>query len=344
MMEDINDIEFNQMMKQNIYQLNKLYIDNNIKIKYDLDHEYCIDQIDYFDQEPIEIHDMVINNMSNKFVQKELMEKIENKIYHDLLNNCHIKDKVRLLAYRSPKANAWLQTQIGPDIGNKFSLNNEEYNMITRLHYGIDIISRNMKDEDLKCTKCDIINDYKGNHAYNCKNGTYNRTWRHDQINNELSKLIEEYTMNYKLEPRKMDDTEERPDIIINDQMKMIDDKYSKCYYDTMITSIYNKNNMKDVENNNFKIFNAGLAAEKYKFNKYLGKFDNYNDNGYRFYPLIMESTGGINKYMRHLINQIIRYKSISIKDFAIKIKNYYIQFSIKWIKIRYKSLYSHIA
>ena len=207
-----------------------------------------------------------------------------------------------------------------------------------------DIISRNIEGENLKCTKCDILNDYKGNHPYDCKSGRYNRTWRHDQINLELCKLIENYTMNYKLEPRKMDDNEERPDIIINDQMKMIDDKYSKCYYDTMITSIYNKNNMRDIENGQFKIFNAGLYAEKHKFQKYIGRFDNYNNNGYRFYPLIMENAGSINKYMRHLINEIIRNKSVSIKDFAVKIKNYYIEFSIKWIRIKYKSIYSHIA
>ena len=139
-----------------------------------------------------------------------------------------------------------------------------------------------------------------------------------------------------------MDDTEERPDIMINDQM--IDNKYSKCYYDAMITSIYTQNNMNEVENNEFRIFNAGLHAQKHKFDNYRGKFDNYNDNGYRFYPLIMENTSDINKYMRHLINQLICNKSLSIKYFAIKIKNYYNAFSVKWIKIKYKSLYSHIS
>ena len=142
-----------------------------------------------------------------------------------------------------------MQVQIGPDVGNIHSLNNEQCKMITRLHFGKDIISRNVKNEELKCIKCGMINDYKGNHAFNCISGKYNHTWWHDQINKEICKLLDEYTTNYKLEPRKLDNNnEQRPDIIVHDQMKMKDGKYYKCYYDTMITNIYNDKNIKDIQ------------------------------------------------------------------------------------------------
>ena len=157
----------------------------------------------------------IVNRVENKLMQSELMKNIENKKYHDLLNNSNDKTKARMLAYRSSKANSWMQMQIGPDIGNIYSLNNEQYKMITRLHFGKDITSRNKKNEDIKCTKCGMINDNEGNHAFNCISGEYNHTWRHDQINKELCKLLENYTMNYKLEPRKLDNNEQRPDIIV---------------------------------------------------------------------------------------------------------------------------------
>ena len=103
-------------------------------------------------------------------------------------------------------------------------------------------------------------------------------------------------------------------------------------------------NNIKSVNNNTFNIFNAGNSGQKRKFSNYLGKFEDYNDKGYRFCPLIMENYGGMNKYLRHLINQLIKEKTNNNKEFSIKIKNYYIEFSIFWIKIKYKSMYSHIS
>ena len=57
-----------------------------------------------------------------------------------------------------------------------------------------------------------------------------------------------------------------------------------------------------------------------------------------------MESAGGMNKCLRYIINKIIKKNSITNKDFAIKIKNYYIAFSIKWIKLGYRSIFSHIS
>ena len=95
-------------------------------------------------------------------------------------------------------------------------------------------VSKNIKNEDLKCTKCNLMNDYNGNHSYNCKNGKYNPSWRHDKINKKLCELIDGYTNNYQLEPRKMDVTEDRPDIVVHDTMKMDDNKYTKAYYDLM--------------------------------------------------------------------------------------------------------------
>ena len=123
----------------------------------------------------------------------------------------------------------------------------------------------------------------------------------------------------------------------------MEDGKYAKCYYDTMVTNIFNINNINDVNNNSFTIFNAGLYGQNRKFNNYIGKFEEYNDKGYRFYPLIMESYGGMNKHVRCLINQLIKENSCDNEEFAIKIKNYYIEFRLYWIKVKYKSMYSHI-
>ena len=62
-------------------------------------------------------------------------------------------------------------------------MNEDEYDLITKTHFKRDIITRNENDDELKCTKCDSVNDYREDHAYLCKSGVYNHVWKHNQIN-----------------------------------------------------------------------------------------------------------------------------------------------------------------
>ena len=165
--------------------------------------------------------------------------------------------------------------------------------------------------------------DTKGKHALNCRSGK-GPTYRHDKVNEIIPNLIEERTMNYYLEPRRLDgNNEQRPDIIIHDEFKQKDSKYTTFYIDTMITDIYKKINVTQINNGDFGIFNAGKNAEKYKLDLHLDRFNDLKEKGYRFIPTIMESTGGINKGLRFVINTMLRgLAAKKNKDFSIMVHN----------------------
>ena len=60
-----------------------------------------------------------------------------------------------------------------------------------------------------------------------------------------------------------------------------------------MITDIYNVNNIREIESGNFRAFNAGKSAEKYKLDEDVNRFMDLKQKGYRFIPTIIESSGG---------------------------------------------------
>ena len=72
-------------------------------------------------------------------------------------------------------------------------------------------------------------------------------------------------------------------------------------------------------------------------------RFNDWKNKGYRFIPTIMESSGGISKGLRHVINTFLRKKAKKEnKDFGLLAHNYYIYFSIFYQKLRYESLWDH--
>ena len=207
----------------------------------------------------------------------------------------------------------------------------------------MNVIPKNIKDELLICSRCGDIMDIYGKHALICKGGK-GSTWRHNEINKFIVKLIGEITQNYYLEPNKLDDNNaNRPDIIMHDHVEYDQKKYAPVYLDTMITDINNIQNKQQIERGEFNIFNAGKIAEKYKLDLYLNRFDDLKEKGYIFIPTIIESTGGINSGLRRIINFFLEKKSKSLqREFSIVAHNYYIEFSIFYQKLKYESLWDH--
>ena len=274
---------------------------------------------------------------------KNLTKNLEIKQYHEILDKCNGVDKARILAMKSPKSNSWLQRQIGPNVSHRYSMDNETFSKISRLHYGINIISPYIQQDLLNCSKCGITMDVKGRHPLICKMGK-NSTWRHDEVNKFICKLIREETTNYQYEPTRLDSTtRERPDIIVHEEFEQMDKKFARFYVDTMITDIYNNNNIRQINSGNFRVFNAGKAAEKYKLDEDVNRFVDLKQKGYRFIPTIMESSGGISKGLRHVINIFLRRKADrENKNFGVVAHNFYIYFSLFYQKLRYASIWDH--
>ena len=328
--EDMTDY----YLQQNINRLNKLYITNSIK-KEEMENKMDID-------DDIDV-DENINTLNRKLSQKSLMYNIENKQFHELIDNASIENKVRLISLKSSKSSTWLQRQIGYNIRNKYEMSNDQFSKITRLQYGMNVVPKNMNEKLLTCSRCGDKMDIYGIHALNCKSGK-GATWRHNEMNKFITKLIGEITQNYHLEPCKLQNENAlRPDIIIYDQIEYEPKKYAPIYIDTMITDIYNKKNMQQIENGEFSIFNAGKNAENYKLGLYLNRFNDLKEKGFIFIPTIIESTGGINSGLRRLINFFLEKKAESKqKDYTVIAHNYYIEFAIFYQKLKYESLWDH--
>ena len=328
------------ILNENIKKLEILYITNNIKF----DEEEEKMDIELFDEEIDEknVYEN-INEMNDNLSQKQLLFNIENKEYHELLNNAEGETKAKILSLRSNKCNQWLHRQIGVNIKGKYTMNNEIFSKISRMHFGVNIVPNISDEEILKCSKCGYKMDIYGKHAMNCKLGK-GPTWRHDKINEFIGKLIGEITTNYYVEPTSLDrDSQQRPDIIIHDEIEYDKNKHAPCYIDTMITDIYKQKNMDQINVNNFSIFNAGKLAEKDKRDLYIDRFHDLKEKGYIFIPFIMESTGGIGSDMRKVINYYLKKKAnIKNRDFSVIVHNYYIQFSIYYQKLRYETLWNH--
>ena len=209
--------------------------------------------------------------------------------------------------------------------------------------YGINLLSMNTDKEMMRCSKCNIQMDHNGRHALNCKCGK-GIIWRHDEVNKCIANLISEHTQNYQWEPKKLDEqNDQRPDIIVHDELMKIKDKMVSFYMDTMITDIYNKENLRYVNSNKFHIFNAGKLAEKVKIDLYLDRFNELKDKNYIFIPTIIESHGGLNKGLRNVINLFLkRIAKEKNKDESIMIHNFYIKFSIFYQKLKYQSIWNH--
>ena len=185
--------------------------------------------------------------------------------------------------------------------------------------------------------------DIYGIHALICKGGK-GTTWRHNEMNKFIIKLIGDITQNYYLEPNKLDDDNAtRPDIIIHDHVEYDEKKYAPIFLDTMITDINSIRSKQQIESGNFKIFNAGLLAEKYKYDLYLNRFNDLKEKGYVFIPTIIESTGGINTGLRRIINFFLKKKAkLMNKEFGVLAHNYYIELSLYYQKLRYETLWDH--
>ena len=103
-------------------------------------------------------------------------------------------------------------------------MDNDTFSKISRLHFGMNIVSPFMKPDLLKCSKCGTTMDCKGRHALVCKMSK-NPTYRHDTVNKFICELIQEETSNYHYEPTKLDETNKtRADIIVYDEFEQMND------------------------------------------------------------------------------------------------------------------------
>ncbi len=147
----------------------------------------------------------------------------------------------------------------------------------------------------------------------------------------------------------RIDNTDEKqsnikPDIWVHEKIEYEKHKISKLILDTVVTNIFCKKNLKNIENENISFFMAGKIGENNKNNLYKNKFNDYYEAGYKFKALALEILGGVNKNIRGIINTICKVKAKRLnKDPNILINNTYILMSLIFKKFLIETLKNHI-
>jgi hypothetical protein len=136
--------------------------------------------------------------------------------------------------------------------------------------------------------------------------------------------------MFHVMEPAKLNQNRDRPDIQIQVSLTMSDYAHSfsdngaylstaalinsytgKVYLDLQIANPFTDFGIRCGSSST--IFAAGKAAEVAKFKKYIGRYPDLVANNYRFYPIIVETTGGMNIYLRQILTNIGKKKAARV-------------------------------
>ena len=332
-MADNDDIN-----KENMIQIEQLLIDNNIvhRNKEKSDNTFVL--------EDREQQQHMISSIKNKLSMKSLVYGIESKIYHNIFAEAPIDEKIRMNARRSDKCMAFLNNYLGEDFDNSLDLNNQQFDNIIRLMYGLKIID---SKSSIDCKRCSIDMDCLCKHTIQCKKGLGPK-WMHDEFNKYLYRLLNEELNNVQLEIRPADqDNRQLPDIIIHDNVVICEQTKimsTKLYLDTIIYDIYRQEHKSKIEKGEYSIFSAGKLGESEKYRIYQNRFENLRSKGYKFKPIALESFGGISKSLKQIINVCLKSKSDRTgKSLDILRNNYYIKLSMWFKKMMIKRLYDHV-
>ena len=337
MINMLSYIDVDDLMEQNIDEIQKLLIENNVK--------NCTEQqnINESKQNDMDIEydnyiDIYMFTINKKLKQKNLIYSVESKIFHDLYRKSDIESKIRMNSRRSAKAMSFLNDFRGIDYKKELEMNNMEFNVLLRYLYGIKIIPT-----ERPCNLCGYTCDVKGKHSLQCRMGKEHH-FRHNEMNKYLYNVIQTEYQQVRYEKKPFGQKEnDKPDIIFDEYIKLSDGTYHKAYLDLVIVDVYRTAVVNKYKIGDIGHFCAGKLGVKDKLRDYNDKFENLNVKNYKFVPIAMESFGGISKNIKLIIDNVMELKSKRTKKDKETLKaNYYIKFSMKYMKLLIKSIFNH--
>ncbi len=92
-----------------------------------------------------------VNKINGRFKMKYLTYGIEEKIWHEIFEKSDLYTKALMNARRSDKCLAFLNHYRGSDYDNKIFLDNQQWNLILRILFGLQLKNNN---EFEVCNKC----------------------------------------------------------------------------------------------------------------------------------------------------------------------------------------------
>ena len=103
----------------------------------------------------------------------------------------------------------------------------------------------------------------------------------------------------------------------------------------TEVADVYSESNMKYIRNGEYKIFGAGLRAEKHKNSLYAsGRCEELLNDGYHFIPNASENMGGISRIFQKICNDWLRIKignkGIARDKLSLWKNNWWIEYQIQ--------------
>ncbi len=234
--------------------------------------------------------------------QRFLSQKVEKKVLKDLITASSPRDRAILLGVSGNHSGAWMRNLPVAWTGGKMS----------KAYYKLSVyrtLRMTLRSTNKTCEGCGegCIDDF-GDHALRCKHGT-GRGLRHNLIKNWLNGQINDVGCTTQLEKPGLLDNSDRPaDIYVFEW-----EQGQNVALDVGVTSVSRPTIVQKASTT------RGAACAEYaaiKVRKYRARCE---EKGFRFIPLVVESTGTwtkeAKKFLDTLASRIAAKKSMSLDD-----------------------------
>ncbi len=234
--------------------------------------------------------------------QRFLSQKVEKKVLKDLIAGANERDRAVLLGVSGNHSGGWMRNLPVAWTGGKMS----------KAYYKLSLyrtLRMTLRSTNKSCEGCgEARSDDTGDHALRCKHGT-GRGLRHNLIKNWLNSQINDAGCATRMEKPGLLDNSDRPaDIYVFDW-----ERGTNVALDVGVTSVTRPSVVRKASTT------RGAACEEYaaaKVRKYRARCD---EKGFRFIPLVVETTGTwckeARKFLNTLASRIASKKSQSLDD-----------------------------
>lgn len=213
---------------------------------------------------------------AKEFSQTKFMNAVNTEILESIRANADIKMKIILDGRACKGSSFWLTT--APNRWNNTTIEPASFRSLIKYYLGIPLMS-----QDQACPDCKKPQDRFGHHALSCKVAS-GKIDQHNSIVDGISLHLKSAAINHHTEEKNpMKENNQRPGDIYLPTF----DTYGDAFFDlSVITTCANAYYKRAAK--------GQLEGSKIR---YCEKMKKYPELGFRFKPLILESTGGWNAY-----------------------------------------------
>lgn len=235
---------------------------------------------------------------SKEFSQKKFMLVINGKIREEIGAAANVKKEIIMKGRSCKGANYWLTTP--PNNHRKTVIDGSAFRALLKYSIGLPLLNGSHR-----CPDCGKIQDNYGHHALSCRVASGSIDKHNSIVDNIFRRLKKAHITCSSEAYNPMKDNRERPGDIYMPAF----DVYGDAFFDVSVISIC-------AESYFTRAAKGQLEGSKIRYD---AKMKKYPDLGYRFKPLVIESTGGWHMYsfdyLKTLAEHIATKSNMIAKD-----------------------------